>query len=353
MSTTSEIIFTQNIAETLTTFLASKKYSKIMVLVDENTREHCLPQVIGAIPNATIIEIKSGEEAKNLDTCSHIWSAMTEQQLDRKALLINLGGGVIGDMGGFCAATYKRGIDFIQIPTTLLSQVDASVGGKLGIDFMGLKNHIGVFEKPLAVLISTGFLATLSKAELRSGYAEIIKHCLIADAEKWKEIVATSYENLDWENLAQHSVLIKTKVTEEDPLEKGLRKILNFGHTIGHAVESYFLPIADKKMLHGEAIAVGMIAEAYLAWQRKYISENELQKITAYLLGIYGVVEILDFDIDNILPFALQDKKNESNAILCTLLEQIGKANFNQEISLKDIRKALEYYIVQTAQIKI
>ena len=353
MSTTSEIIFTQNIAETLTTFLASKKYSKIMVLVDENTRKHCLPQVISAITDATVIEIKSGEEAKNLDTCSQIWTAMTEQQLDRKALLVNVGGGVIGDMGGFCAATYKRGIDFIQIPTTLLSQVDASVGGKLGIDFMGLKNHIGVFEKPLAVLINTGFLATLSKAELRSGYAEIIKHCLIADAKKWQEIIATPYENLDWQDLAQHSVLIKSKVTEEDPLEKGLRKILNFGHTIGHAVESYFLPIADKKLLHGEAIAIGMVAESYLAWQRKYISEADLNQITTYLLSIYGAVTLLDFDLDKILPYALQDKKNESNTILCTLLAQIGKANYNQEISLKDIRTALEYYTRQARKVKI
>ncbi len=352
MSKNSEIIFTQNVAETLTTLLAAKRHSKIMVLVDENTRKHCLPHVIDAIANATVIEIKSGEEAKNLDTCSQIWKEMTRQQLDRKALLINLGGGVIGDMGGFCAATYKRGIDFIQVPTTLLSQVDASVGGKLGIDFMGLKNHIGVFEKPLAVLINTGFLATLSKAELRSGYAEIIKHCLIADADKWKEIIATPYDRLDWQDLAEHSVSIKSKVTEEDPLENGLRKILNFGHTIGHAVESYFLPLGSKKLLHGEAIAVGMVAEAYLAYQRKFISEADLNQITTYLLHIYGAVAISDFDIDNILPYALQDKKNESNTILCTLLAEVGQANYNQEISLEDIRTALEYYTVQVGEVK-
>ena len=344
MSTTSEIIFTQHIAATLSTFLNKGNYSKIIIVVDENTRKHCLPQVVEATRSGTVIEIESGEEAKNLDTCAQIWKAMTEQQLDRKALIINLGGGVIGDMGGFCAATYKRGIDFIQIPTTLLSQVDASVGGKLGIDFMGLKNHIGVFEKPLAVLIDTGFLSTLPAAELRSGYAEIIKHCLIADAEKWKEIIATHYEDLDWEDLARHSVQIKAKVTEEDPLEKGLRKILNFGHTIGHAVESYFLPMADKKLLHGEAIAVGMIAEAYLAKERKFISEADLNQITSYLLKIYGTVSISDFEIEQILPFALQDKKNEHDTILCTLLEQIGKANYNQEITLEDIQVALQYY---------
>lgn len=344
MATTSEIIFTQHIAAALSTFLNQGKYSKIVIIVDENTLKHCLPHVVEATGSDTVIVIESGEEAKNLDTCIQIWKAMTEHQLDRKALLINLGGGVIGDMGGFCAATYKRGIDFIQIPTTLLSQVDASVGGKLGIDFMGLKNHIGVFEKPLAVLIDTGFLSTLPAAELRSGYAEIIKHCLIADAEKWKAIIATSYEDLDWEDLARHSVQIKTQVTEEDPLEKGLRKILNFGHTIGHAVESYFLPMADKKLLHGEAIAVGMIAEAYLAKERKFISEADLNQITSYLLKIYGVVPIDDFDVEQILPFALQDKKNEHDIILCTLLEEIGKANYNQEITLEDIREALQYY---------
>lgn len=344
MSTISEIIFTQDIAETLQLFLAKQKYSKIIILVDENTRQHCLPRLVGMFSIVQVITIESGEENKTLQTCEKIWQAMTEAQLDRKALMINLGGGVIGDMGGFCAATYKRGIDFIQIPTTLLSQVDASVGGKLGVDFMGLKNHIGVFQNPLAVLIDTTFLATLSTAEVRSGYAEIIKHCLIADAEKWVEIVDTPYEHLDWQGLAQHSVAIKSRITETDPLEKGLRKILNFGHTIGHAVESYFLPIYGKKLLHGEAIAIGMIAEAYLAQQRGFLTVFELEHINSYLIKIYGKVQISDFDLELILPFALQDKKNESNTILCTLLEKVGKANFNQEITLEDIQAGLLYY---------
>ncbi len=347
MSTNSEIIFTQHIGETLSAFMKNGKYSKIIILVDENTRKYCLPHIKEATGKATVIEIKSGEEAKNLDTCTQIWATMTEQQLDRKALFINLGGGVIGDMGGFCAATYKRGIDFIQIPTTLLSQVDASVGGKLGIDFMGLKNHIGVFEKPLAVLISTKFLSSLPAAEIRSGYAEIIKHCLIADVEKWKDISATPYSDLDWDDLARHSVKIKSQVTDEDPLEKGLRKILNFGHTIGHAVESHFLPQSGKKLLHGEAIAIGMIAEAYLAKERSFISESDLNQIASYLVKIYGAVFISAADIEAILPLTLQDKKNEHNTILCTLLEQVGKANYNQEITLDEIRLGLQYYSTQ------
>lgn len=339
------IYFTQDIGTILRDFLSKTNYSKVMVLVDENTRQLCLPKILEAIGHATLIVIKSGEEQKTLTTCTQIWQALTDAQLDRKALLINLGGGVIGDMGGFCAATYKRGIDFIQIPTTLLSQVDASVGGKLGVDFNGLKNHIGVFQNPLAVIIDTTFLQTLPPSEIRSGYAEIIKHSLIADKEKWVSLLETPYEQLDWLTLAQHSVEIKNKITSADPLEKGLRKILNFGHTIGHAVESYFLPIYGKKLLHGEAIAVGMIAEAYLAYKRNFIDKTDLEQISHYILLIFGKVNISEFELEQILPYALHDKKNESNVILCTLLESMGKANFNQEISLEEIKEGLEYYI--------
>ncbi|TAH26898.1 MAG: 3-dehydroquinate synthase [Cytophagales bacterium] len=348
MTEASEILFTLSIADTLNNYLAKQSFSRLVVLVDENTEKHCLPIIKEILHQPLIISIKSGEEHKTLQTCEIIWEKMTQAQLDRKALMINLGGGVIGDMGGFCAATYKRGIRFIQIPTTLLSQVDASVGGKLGIDFMGLKNHIGVFQTPLAVIIDTNFLQTLTKKEIKSGYAEIIKHCLIADAIKWNEIIATPYHQLDWFGLAQHSVVIKSKVTVSDPLEKGLRKILNFGHTIGHAIESHFLNIPNKRLLHGEAIAIGMIAESYLAFEKGFISKQDLSQITKYLLEIYQKVEIFDFDIEQILPIALQDKKNESNAIQCSLLEKIGKANYNIEISLKDIRNGLNYYNAQS-----
>jgi 3-dehydroquinate synthase len=335
-----------NVSEKLEKFLKGKQYSKVCILTDENTEKHCFPLIYHLFPDPYLIRIRSGEENKNLAACEKIWKQMTDFQLDRKALTINLGGGVIGDMGGFCAATYKRGIDFIQIPTTLLSQVDASVGGKLGIDFHGFKNHIGVFKDPVAVLIDTVFLKTLPKEELRSGFAEVIKHCLIADAKKWKEISNLPLEKQDWDELVKHSIAIKSKVTEEDPYEKGLRKILNFGHTIGHAIESYFLPIPGKRLLHGEAIAIGMIAETYLAWKKEFINEDELDKIRKYILSIYEKKEILDFDIDKILPLILQDKKNEKEIIQCSLLEKIGKANYNIPVTLNEIREAIKYYSI-------
>lgn len=340
----SEIIITSNVKGSIKDFLRKISCSRIAVLCDENTARHCLPLIKEACGDFTLIRIKSGEENKNLGTCEHIWNEMTNARLDRKALLINLGGGVIGDMGGFCAATYKRGIDFIQIPTTLLSQVDASVGGKLGIDFHSFKNHIGVFKDPAAVIIDTVFLKTLNKAELVSGYAEVIKHCLIADAAMWQKIKNHKPEELDMNELVAHSVAIKSKITEEDPYEKGLRKILNFGHTIGHAVESFFLEIPGKKMLHGEAIAIGMICESYISMKRGFISEKENEEIKSYILSVYGKKEISDQDIEKIIPLTLQDKKNEQNEIQCTLLEQPGKANFNNPVGMEEMREALGKY---------
>ncbi|WMJ75192.1 3-dehydroquinate synthase [Cytophagaceae bacterium ABcell3] len=340
----SEIFITSNIAGKIRQYLEGKQYSGICIIVDENTEEHCLPLLLPSLPGANIIAIKSGEENKNLATCEHIWQKMTDLQLDRKALVINVGGGVIGDMGGFCAATYKRGIDFIQVPTTLLSQVDASVGGKLGVDFQHFKNHIGVFCEPVAVFIDTVFLKTLPVNELRSGYAEVIKHCLIADSEKWEEISLKSFEEQNWNDLVKHSIQMKAKITSEDPFEGGLRKILNFGHTIGHAIESYFLNIPGKKLLHGEAIAIGMIAEAFIAHDKGFISENDLNKIKSYILSVFGHRELFEYDLEKIITLTLQDKKNERNAILCSLLEEPGKANYNQPVQFREIRDALKFY---------
>ena len=259
------MFFSTEIANDLKLFFANHTFSKVAVIVDNNTKKYCYPVVADALPDHVTIEISSGEEHKNLNTCQKIWGTLTDNAFDRKSLVVNLGGGVIGDMGGFCAATYKRGIEFINIPTTLLAQVDASIGGKLGIDFQNFKNHIGVFQNPLRVFLDAKFFETLPKEELRSGYAEIIKHCLIRDSEKFDQITKSGYENLDFFELTKHSVQVKNDVVLEDPTEKGLRKILNFGHTIGHAIESYYLEKPGKKLLHGEAIAVGMICEAYLS----------------------------------------------------------------------------------------
>jgi 3-dehydroquinate synthase len=339
-----EIEISQNISVNIQSFFNSSDYDKVAVLVDENTRLYCLPLVHKAIKPTDIIEIKSGEEQKTLDTCIHIWKELTDNHFERKSLLVNLGGGVIGDMGGFCAATYKRGIDFVNIPTTLLSQVDASVGGKLGIDFLGFKNHIGVFEDPEKVFIDTKFLNTLPNRELRSGFAEVIKHCLIADVSFWEMISAVDFNDQNWSDIVKHSVDVKKKVVEEDPFEKGLRKILNFGHTIGHAIESYFLQKDEKRLLHGEAIAAGMICETYLSAKYCNLPESSVKSIEDYILKTFGRILISKDDIEEITLLCLQDKKNEKGVINFSLLKDIGNSVFNVGVEQNEIRKVLQLY---------
>ena len=333
------------ISESLPAFLASRNYSQIAVLVDEQTKKHCYPRVKNLLPKHRLIQIRSGETQKHLGTAGEIWKALTDAGFDRHGLLLNLGGGVIGDMGGFCAATYKRGIDFVQLPTTLLSQVDASVGGKLGIDFEGLKNHIGVFRIPDAVLIDAGFLATLPFRELRSGFAEVIKHCLIADASKWEEIRNKEWEEQNWEDLISHSVAIKEKITESDPTEKGLRKILNFGHTLGHAIETHFLEDPKKRLLHGEAIAAGMITEAWLSFKRGWLTEEELLQLEEFLFTTYGKADIRPEDFEAIVALTAQDKKNRGKEIRFSLLKGIGTCVFDIPATKKEMTEALQYYI--------
>lgn len=332
------------ISDSLSQFFAQNSYSKVMVLVDNHTKKNCYPLVKDNLPAHKVITIKAGEHFKNLDTCQQIWEEMTQNELDRHALLINLGGGVIGDMGGFCAATYKRGIDFIQIPTTLLSQVDASVGGKLGIDFKGFKNHIGVFTLPKTVLIDDTFLKTLPHNEIRSGFAEIIKHCLIRDRNKWNEIKTIDLENQNLADLIQHSVEIKKQVVAEDPTEKGLRKILNFGHTLGHAIETFYLDKGKDRLLHGEAIAAGMIAEAYISFIKKLIDEPTLLQIEEFIFAVYGSVKIRKEDMEAIVKLTLQDKKNIGNVVKASLLDGIGSCQFDVAINKSEMLKALNYY---------
>ncbi len=326
-----------------------KSYTKVFVFADKNTCQYCYPFIKNILPLHFLEIIEPGEEQKTLQTCVQLWQSMTNEALDRKAIVINLGGGVLGDMGGFCAATYKRGIDFIQIPTTLLSQVDASVGGKLGIDFDGFKNHIGVFQEPQKVIIYPGFLQTLPKRELRSGYAEVIKHALIKEKFHWNKINIITLENLynfqfDVTDIIKHSIQIKSDVVEADPTEKGLRKILNFGHTLGHAIESFYLPMADKKLLHGEAIAIGMITESYLSFVQKLISESELNAISSYILSIYGKINISEAEIEQIIPLTLHDKKNSHGAVNFSLIQNIGNCVFDIKLSTIDMFDALKYY---------
>lgn len=343
------IIITENIQKSLKHLLESHTFSQIGVLVDENTLRDCYPVLQNLLPRHTLYEIRSGEVYKNLITCSQIWEWLTQKSFDRKGLLINLGGGVIGDMGGFCAATFKRGIRFINLPTTLLSQVDASVGGKLGIDFQGFKNHIGLFQEPLQVIIYPEFLKTLPPRELRSGFAEVIKHSLIADADYWPEIEGSNLENQNWLAHIRHSVQVKSEVVDQDFRESGLRKILNFGHTIGHAIESFYLE-SEKPLLHGEAIAIGMICESYLSEKYCGMPYDEIERVEKFIHYIFGYTDINDQAIEAIVKMTLQDKKNESSSIRGTLLEYIGKARYDVPISPQNIQEALQQYKKRLAQ---
>ncbi len=317
-------------------------YSQIAVLTDSHTRKHCYPLIQNLLVEHQLIEVHAGEEHKNIDTCQLIWQKLTDLNFDRHSLLIVLGGGVLGDMGGFCAATFKRGIDFILIPTTLLSQVDASVGGKLGIDFNNFKNQIGVFCEPRATIIHSEFLKTLPERELRSGFAEVIKHCLISDEPMWHIIRKKGVHEQDWATLVKHSVEFKKSVTEKDPREKGLRKVLNFGHTIGHALESYFLAEGNR-IFHGEAIAMGMIMESYIANEKKMISQNQLEEITTYLIQVFEKQDMPWGDA-LVIELIAQDKKNKGNEILMALPEGIGKAAWDISVSEDELEKSFDFY---------
>lgn len=337
------IIFSGNIAQDLERFLKNKKFSKLGVIADSNTVKACYPLISESLPEHSYFLFEAGEVNKTLDSCSKIWQWMTDEGFDRKAMIINLGGGVTGDMGGFCASTYKRGIRFINIPTSLLSQVDASVGGKLGIDFNGFKNHIGVFNIAEAVIISTAFLTTLPLPELRSGYAEVIKHGLIRNANYFESLKMHGWENQNWSDIIEKSISIKREVVEKDPKEEGLRKILNFGHTVGHAVESFYLDTKNQ-LLHGEAIAIGMIAEAYLSKKLCGLSGTALDTISEFLFFVFDQISLPAEDLEKITQLCFQDKKNEGKVINCSLLRKIGECDYNIPVSTEDIVESLNFY---------
>ena len=325
------------------------QYTKLFILVDENTLKHCLPKVIAEVEflkEAEIIEIESGEQNKCIEVVTQVWIALSEAESDRKALFVNLGGGVIGDMGGFIAATYKRGIDFINIPTTLLSQVDASVGGKLGIDLNGLKNQIGVFAYPRGVFMIPSFLETLPAGQIRSGFAEVLKHALIRDKKHWDTVKKINLKKtVNWEEIIAWSVNIKNDIVMEDPREKGLRKLLNFGHTIGHAVETLSIEHPTlKDLMHGEAIAVGMIAELYLSKTIAGMPAKEVEEVVEVLVNLYQPEVLREDFFDAYLQLMMQDKKNDGGAINFTLLKSIGNGEVNYTADKSQITEALNYY---------
>ena len=329
-------------------YLKGRDYSSITVIVDENTREHCLPRLdyLQSVDH-NLIEINSGEVHKILQTCETIWTQKSELYVDRHGLDINLGGGVIGDMGGFAASCYMRGIDFVQVPTTLLSQVDASIGGKLAVDFRGLKNLIGLFKNPNQVIVDPQFIKTLPREELRSGYAEMLKHALIKNADIWARLPKGDWDETDWDSEIYQSILIKKAVVEADPTEKGLRKILNFGHTIGHAVESISFS-TPTPLLHGEAIAAGMICEAHISLQRGYITTEQLDEITQGFLTIYNDIDLdLLNRADEIITVLSSDKKNRGGKLLFSLLDHIGSGNYNIDVSHEEIKASLAYLLTR------
>lgn len=345
-----QVYFDDTLAS-LETFLAARNYSKIIVLVDTNTLDNCLPlfqQALPSLSNYDVIEVDPGEENKNIDFCIGVWQNMLDFGADRHSLLINLGGGVVTDMGGFAASTFKRGMDFIQIPTTLLSQVDASVGGKTGIDMGSVKNIIGTFAQPQAVFISSLFLKTLDKRQLISGFAEVIKHGLIFDQAYYNQVKTLGIDQVD-NALIKHSVSIKNRVILEDPKEKGLRKILNFGHTIGHAIEGYSLQHDKRPLLHGEAIAVGMICEGFLSHKLNGLSLTNLDDLIATFRRYFNDYSFSSSIDTTLLELMRNDKKNLSNQIGFALLDRIGSCQYDIFVSEEDIIESLDFYRELTA----
>ena len=343
------IFFNKKGYEALNNHLISNKYSNIFVIVDSNTNEKCLNNFLPYIYTdlkIEIIEFENGEINKNIDTCVEIWKVLTELGGDRKTLIINLGGGVVTDLGGFVASTFKRGIDFINVPTTLLSMVDASIGGKNGVDLGNLKNQVGTITNPKMVIIDVDYLETLDQLEMRSGLAEMLKHGLIADANYWKKFLDLS--TLDTNNLLEliyESIIIKNNIVTQDPTENGIRKALNFGHTLGHAIESYFLENENKKtLLHGEAIAVGMVLESYISWQKKLISRDNYQEIKSTINAIFNKIIFDENDLQPILNLLIHDKKNEYGNIQFALLDGIGNIKINQSVDNEVIKQAFDDY---------
>lgn len=342
-----EILFGSEAYPALNQLISESQFSKVFILTDSNTGTCCLPRFQKYVPRAShweVLEFPAGETFKTVHTCLKLWEQLSELGADRKSLLINLGGGVVTDLGGFVASAYQRGISFINIPTTLLSMVDASVGGKTGVDLGPLKNQIGLIKNPEMVLIDPGYLQTLDHRQITSGFAEMLKHGLILDKNYWKEL--SSLDTLDHlDRLIPRSVQLKEEVVRTDPNEKGLRKILNFGHTLGHAIESHFLTQeSGEPLLHGEAIAAGMIMEAFISVSQCRMTQAECDEIKAVFLRFFPRVPIRAEDRASILSLLRYDKKNAHGHVLFVLLDAIGKARTDQKVTPELLNASFDYY---------
>ena len=330
----------------LSNLIAENNYSTLFILVDENTFKYCYPKFIPNLQTdkrIEVIEIESGEINKNLETCIGVWNAITELGGDRKSLIITLGGGVITDLGGFVASCFKRGIDFVNIPTTLLSMVDASVGGKTGVDLGVLKNQIGLFANPEMVLVDTDYLTTVSEREIKSGTAEIIKYGITYDITLFNEI--KNNKDLKIEDLIFRSIEIKNEVVLKDPKEQNIRKILNFGHTLGHAIESFYLESDDKESLtHGEAIAIGMVCESYMSSKILNFPIKNVVEIKKVILSIYNKTDLLIEDFSGILELLKHDKKNVKGRVNFVLLNDYEDYKLDCEVSNDLIIESMKFY---------
>lgn len=332
--------------EQLNAFVERNTNCKYFFIVDANTHTYCLPLLLAELDHELdmeVIEIPVGEEAKSIEVATQVWESLSDLGADRQSVIINCGGGVVTDLGGFVAATYKRGIRFINVSTSLLAMVDASVGGKTGINLHHLKNQIGTFSQAEMVIISPEFLTTLPIKEVLSGFAEMLKHGLIADYELWNQLITLDeLQVASLSKFVERSIQIKQKVVEQDPTEKGLRRILNAGHTLGHALESWFL---DNKtaITHGEAVALGLVLESYINWQRGNLSQEDFDEIFTGIQKFYDKKALPNSE--QILPILLHDKKNVNGKIGVLLLESIGYCDSKfLEISADEIADAFAYY---------
>lgn len=341
------VIISRHLKTELAKAIAECEHDRIFVLVDETTNKLCWSLVKDylCLKDAQTIIIGATDRRKNLETLVHVWESLQQGKATRHSLLINLGGGMVTDLGGFAASTYKRGINFINIPTTLLAMVDASVGGKTGINFGGLKNEIGVFNDAEFVLLDTNWLRTLDEENIRSGYAEMLKHGLIADDTMWAELINFNLAQPNLHQLAfmlDKSVRIKERIVAEDPLEKGIRKALNLGHTFGHAFESWAMK--RQPLLHGYAVAFGLIVELYLATTRTDFPTERMRQTVNFIRAYYGSLPITCNDYPELIELMHHDKKNRGNEINVTLLGGIGDIRINQTITEEDIKEALDFF---------
>lgn len=341
------VIISTNLESEIAEALAECEHDKIFVLTDETTVVKCWPVVKNyfSLRDAKVITIGVTDTHKDLDTMVHVWKSLGEGGASRHSCMINLGGGMVTDLGGFAAATFKRGINFINIPTTLLSMVDASVGGKTGINFGGLKNEIGVFCDSKFVILDTEFLRTLDAENICSGYAEMLKHGLISDEKMWAELVGFDLAHPDLQQLQRmvgDSVAVKERIVEQDPHEHGIRKALNLGHTFGHAFESWALK--RKPVLHGYAVAFGLIPELYLSVMKTGFPTEKMRQTVNFIKEYYGSLPITCDDYDELIELMRHDKKNQDGIINFTLLGGIGDIRINQSATIDEIKEAFDFF---------